>query len=651
MTFPPPREPETTPTPPTVVSTLIPGLRTIRTVQPQGTAHPLQNRSGNAGDVVVLHGYYEDGDGGGGLFRWDAADNTGHDGGTIIVPNSADGRWVRQIFGTRPSPKWWGAVGAYDPADAEADTAGVQACVDYCIENAVEGVIDGIFAIEESITLAGATGLVMRAQARSEASLGAGFFWAGDTWDGAAVISSTSTSVGADTLTDTMQAMTVNAFAGYRLTDDDGVAWLVVSNTATAFTLKGNGDTPASGSYTVERDDQIILEINEHDAGTFENVAFHGSALAKHCIRLRQYAGDVRSIRAWSFPGCYFGSALVHDFIVEGTGADYYGDGSNLKLDPVYFGPPQGGAQPVAHYRQTAPNTFGVDINANFDALPDDDAGGADEGWPTYGVSIAAGTVNVRGTFDPVGTACVHMDGLDGVPLPSLTIDGVEAQSGKRLLLAQTAGTGGTSALRSTVLTGVFGDDIIAPTETEMITWDVGLYGSLVLNGCHVAGDIRISDDQATVFAVGAVILGNYGFVGQPETVQGFWMQNGRRRQQGIAIANYNGDPATPMQVGAESGGDAIAVTFTLGCKAKTQATVWISDAAIDDATVTAPTGGVVVVAKIIKTLTTGIAWELVSDANGDIALVITQSGARTMYVNVSVPGCPVVSQAITFAA
>lgn len=66
-------------------------------------------------------------------------------------------------------------------------------------------------------------------------------------------VDSTSTSVAANTLTDTEQAMTVNAHAGHWLVDSAGVRWDVVSNTATAFTILGLGASPAAGAYVVGR--------------------------------------------------------------------------------------------------------------------------------------------------------------------------------------------------------------------------------------------------------------------------------------------------------------------------------------------------------------------------------------------------------------
>lgn len=64
-------------------------------------------------------------------------------------------------------------------------------------------------------------------------------------------ISSTSTSVSSNTLTDTTQTMSVNAHVGKWLKDSAGALWSVTANTATSFTLAASGATPNSGAYTL----------------------------------------------------------------------------------------------------------------------------------------------------------------------------------------------------------------------------------------------------------------------------------------------------------------------------------------------------------------------------------------------------------------
>jgi hypothetical protein len=61
-------------------------------------------------DAVVLLGYYGPGDGGGGMFGWDAASNDADDGGLVIKPAWAagSGRW-RRHFEHTVSVRWFGA--------------------------------------------------------------------------------------------------------------------------------------------------------------------------------------------------------------------------------------------------------------------------------------------------------------------------------------------------------------------------------------------------------------------------------------------------------------------------------------------------------------------------------------------------------------
>lgn len=60
---------------------------------------------------IVLEGYYEPGDGGGGTFVWNAKSNEADNGGTIITKNATSpGRWKR-LFEDSLSVKWFGAKG------------------------------------------------------------------------------------------------------------------------------------------------------------------------------------------------------------------------------------------------------------------------------------------------------------------------------------------------------------------------------------------------------------------------------------------------------------------------------------------------------------------------------------------------------------
>lgn len=63
-------------------------------------------------------------------------------------------------------------------------------------------------------------------------------------------ITSTTTSVGANTLTDTTLTMVPHAYAGRILIDSTNRQWSVTDNTTTAFTLAAAGASPAAGAYT-----------------------------------------------------------------------------------------------------------------------------------------------------------------------------------------------------------------------------------------------------------------------------------------------------------------------------------------------------------------------------------------------------------------
>jgi len=77
--------------------------------------------------AAIVGGYWEYGDGEGGIFYWDRSSSSGDNGvkptqpGTIIVPNeSTSGRWVR-IYSGEINVKWFGARGqGTDVNDAPA---------------------------------------------------------------------------------------------------------------------------------------------------------------------------------------------------------------------------------------------------------------------------------------------------------------------------------------------------------------------------------------------------------------------------------------------------------------------------------------------------------------------------------------------------
>lgn len=69
----------------------------------------LKNYKGRPGEGVDVLGYYEKGDGGGGLFYWDSASTEVDNGGTIIEATGiSTGRWKRRFSGS-VNVKWFGA--------------------------------------------------------------------------------------------------------------------------------------------------------------------------------------------------------------------------------------------------------------------------------------------------------------------------------------------------------------------------------------------------------------------------------------------------------------------------------------------------------------------------------------------------------------
>lgn len=79
------------------------------------------------GRAVVLAGYHEADDGGGGLFHWSPTCVDPDDGGVTIVPRIAPptGRWKRLVTDGRYSVKWFGARGT-----GTDDTTAIQAAID-----------------------------------------------------------------------------------------------------------------------------------------------------------------------------------------------------------------------------------------------------------------------------------------------------------------------------------------------------------------------------------------------------------------------------------------------------------------------------------------------------------------------------------------
>jgi hypothetical protein len=77
---------------------------------------------------IWVNGYYAAGDGGGGTFRWNNADATADNGGTVIIPNAAPGtgRWNR-VWDGAINVLWFGAKGD----GATDDAAAIRAAINY----------------------------------------------------------------------------------------------------------------------------------------------------------------------------------------------------------------------------------------------------------------------------------------------------------------------------------------------------------------------------------------------------------------------------------------------------------------------------------------------------------------------------------------
>jgi hypothetical protein len=92
-------------------------MQDLRALAPiPGQAGPIPSPTSQPANLL---GYYGPGDGGGGVFIWDAASNDADDGGLIIQPAAVAGagRWRRQ-FDYVVSVRWFGAyASAHSPGE------------------------------------------------------------------------------------------------------------------------------------------------------------------------------------------------------------------------------------------------------------------------------------------------------------------------------------------------------------------------------------------------------------------------------------------------------------------------------------------------------------------------------------------------------
>jgi hypothetical protein len=139
------------------------------------TIAALRALAAGAAAYVQLAGHTTAGDGGGGLFRWEAALGTSDDNGIIIRPGSAPalGRWVRQYSGA-VNVKWYGATGN----GVSSDQIAVAAAAAYLL-NAGGGdllIPRGTYLLTGAITFGDATSrvrVVMESMARFTSAVSA----------------------------------------------------------------------------------------------------------------------------------------------------------------------------------------------------------------------------------------------------------------------------------------------------------------------------------------------------------------------------------------------------------------------------------------------------------------------------------------------
>lgn len=97
----------------------------------------------NGNNAVMVLGYYNPGDRGGGLFQWQPNSTTTADGGRYLAssnPLSPPGRWERMLSGETANVKMWGAMGNIaggvaipsNVAAANDDTAAIQNALNAC---------------------------------------------------------------------------------------------------------------------------------------------------------------------------------------------------------------------------------------------------------------------------------------------------------------------------------------------------------------------------------------------------------------------------------------------------------------------------------------------------------------------------------------
>lgn len=108
--------------------------------------------SGSTADKLEVLGYYEKGDGGGGLFYWDSASTETENGGTIIQATGiTTGRWKR-VFSGFINVKWFGVKGDFNGTTGTDDTANIQNAIN-SLNNVDLYFPRGLYLINPSISI------------------------------------------------------------------------------------------------------------------------------------------------------------------------------------------------------------------------------------------------------------------------------------------------------------------------------------------------------------------------------------------------------------------------------------------------------------------------------------------------------------------
>jgi hypothetical protein len=296
--------------------------------------------------------------------------------------------------------------------------------------------------------------------------------------------------------------------------------------TAVDLTSQGTGD------LTLYQGSEPIIDIRNASAGRINDIAFEGENVAKYGIRMSVKATDAeptRQLRMWNFDGCSFGNAAVYNFFVEGDPTNsHYGDASGLDLSGVsWLG--SHGAATFSHFRNSTQYSFGITIDCALDIA-------SSASWPTYGVSMKSGTVNVgSGVAGSQAGAAIHLDCGALIDPPAFTWTGCESQSAAKMLVTEIAGSGCNVPIRNSVIVGSLIDDIGTPYVDEQIVWDYPGPAALIMIGCSVLGDVNIVSATGNVFNYGTLLrASNTGtgndthlstFTGHPERAWGDWRE------------------------------------------------------------------------------------------------------------------------------